>query len=31
VTFRIDGQPAAETSVNDPDREGGQPFDLTLR
>lgn len=31
LTFRIDGQPALETSVNDPDREGRQqPFGLTL-
>lgn len=32
LTFRIDGQPAAETSVNDLQREDvRQPFDLTLR
>jgi hypothetical protein len=32
LTFRIDGQPAVETSVNDLERENSrQAFDLTLR
>lgn len=32
LTFRIDGQPAAETAVNELDRKNArQPFDLTLR
>jgi hypothetical protein len=32
MTFRINGRPAVETAVNDPDRQAGQqPFDLTLR
>jgi pimeloyl-ACP methyl ester carboxylesterase len=29
ITFRLDGQPALETAVNDPDRSA--PLDLTLR